>query len=67
MIDALLYLLVLLIVAGLLFWAIKAALAAFGAPPQIAALVNIIFVVIVALAVLDLFFGSRTMVPWWRH
>lgn len=68
MIDALLYLLVLLVVAGLLFWAIKTVCGAFGVPPQIVTLVNVVFVVFLVLAILSLFFGATSLPhPVWRN
>ena len=58
MIDTLISLLVLLIVCGLLYWAVMKVIAAFGIPAPIATLIQVVFVVIVVLAILSMFFGG---------
>lgn len=47
--------LVVVLVACLLFWAVRTLLAAFGAPPQIQTVVLVLFVVIVCLWLLQAF------------
>lgn len=58
LIETLIYLIIILIVAGLLFWALQTALAAFPIPQPVRALIQVAFVLVIVLVVLGVLFGG---------
>ncbi len=54
MIGLLIQLLIILIVGGLLWWAVNKILGIFGAPPQVVGIVQVIFVVVLVIILLTI-------------
>ncbi len=56
MLDLLLTLVVVLIIGGLLFWAVNKLSGAFGLPPPVVAVIQVVLVIVFVLLVLGLLF-----------
>ncbi len=58
MLTLLIYLIVFLIVAGLIFWAVRALCGAFGIPQPIQTVITVVLVVICVIALLYFLLGN---------
>jgi hypothetical protein len=66
-IDALVYLIILMIVGGVLYYILQRAIAVFGIPPPVAGVVEILALLLFVLAVLGVVFGGVDLgKPIWR-